>query len=144
MQTPLKTIVDATVVKFESIAHKQWIDKPNPDKWSKLEILGHLCDSAYNNMRRFIISQYEQNNKIYYLQNEWVRIQHYQDMPVDDIILLWKFLNLQLNRIIETMPNELLSNTCDTGKESPNICTLEFLINDYVEHLNHHLHQILD
>lgn len=144
MHTPLRTIIDSTLIKFETIDQNQWAHKPAPDKWSKLEILGHLCDSAYNNMRRFIVSQYEQNNKIYYLQDEWVRIQHYQDMPVDDVILLWKLLNLQLHSIIEAMPNDFLNNTCDTGKDKPNICTIEFLIKDYIDHLNHHLHQIFD
>jgi hypothetical protein len=28
--------------------------KPSPNKWSKKEILGHLCDSANNNIQRLI------------------------------------------------------------------------------------------
>ena len=32
--------------------------KPSPQKWSKKEILGHLNDSALNNIQRFVRVQY--------------------------------------------------------------------------------------
>ena len=34
-------------------------DKPSPVKWSGKECLGHLIDSAQNNIRRFVVAQYE-------------------------------------------------------------------------------------
>ena len=36
-------------------------------------ILGHLIDSAMTNIRRLIITQYQQNEKIVYAQDEWVK-----------------------------------------------------------------------
>jgi hypothetical protein len=33
--------------------------RPHPNKWSKKEILGHLCDSALTNLQRFVRAQYE-------------------------------------------------------------------------------------
>jgi len=35
-------------------------ERPQPHKWSRKEILGHLCDSAINNLERFIKIQYEE------------------------------------------------------------------------------------
>jgi len=32
--------------------------KPNPEKWSKKEILGHLVDSGVNNLKRFTEIQF--------------------------------------------------------------------------------------
>ena len=144
MHTKLKEIVNNSLEKFNSISLEKWTSKPSSDKWSKKEILGHLCDSAYNNMRRFIVTQYQQNDKIYYRQDDWVRIQDYQNVDIHEIITLWKLINYQIARIIEAIPDNLLQNTCDTNPNEQQLVTLEFLMKDYVEHLNHHLDQILD
>jgi hypothetical protein len=52
-----------------------------PGKWSKKEILGHLCDSATNNLHRFINVQFEGQPFAIapYAQNNWVTIQDYQN-----------------------------------------------------------------
>ena len=60
--------------------------KPDPKKWSKKEILGHLIDSAANNDQRFVRAV----NKVAvqfptYDQDDWVRIQRYNGMS-------WSFL----------------------------------------------------
>lgn len=144
MHTKLKEIVNNSLEGFNSISLEKWTSKPSSDKWSKKEILGHLCDSAYNNMRRFIVTQYQQNDKIYYRQDDWVRIQDYQNVDIHEIITLWKLINYQIARIIEAIPDNLLPNTCDTNPNEQQLVTLEFLMKDYVNHLNHHLDQILD
>jgi len=46
--------------------------KPSPSKWSKKELIGHLIDSAHNNLRRFIVAQYEEKPLIKYAQDYWV------------------------------------------------------------------------
>lgn len=136
----LQQIIDDCTKKFKSISEKLWCDKPLPNKWSKKEILGHLCDSAMINIRRFIVSQYEQNNVITYRQDEWVASQDYQSENYQSIILLWKLLNEQIIRIIKKIPREKLNNTCKTPEEH----SIIWLIEDYIKHLNHHLNQILN
>ena len=128
MHTKLKEIVNNSLEKFNSISLEKWTSKPSSDKWSKKEILGHLCDSAYNNMRRFIVTQYQQNDKIYYRQDDWVRIQDYQNVDIHEIITLWKLINYQIARIIEAIPDNLLQNTCDTNPNEQQLVTLEFLM----------------
>ncbi len=135
----LKRIVENQVAKFESISENQWKKKLSDEKWSKKEILGHLCDSAFTNIRRFIITQYKENENIVYDQNHWVKAQNYQNTPILDIINLWKYLNLQIVNIIENIPDELLDNICDTTKSEKQSFTLRFIIEDYINHLNHHL-----
>ena len=39
---------------LEKISEKVASEKPNPKKWSKKEILGHLIDSAGNNQQKFV------------------------------------------------------------------------------------------
>lgn len=144
MTTPLPQIITSSLSKFTAIKIDDWSKKPSPTKWSKKEILGHLCDSAFNNMRRFIVTQYQQNDKIFYLQDDWVRIQDYQNTDVNNLITLWKLLNNQIAIIVESIPDYLLQNTCDTSKDEQQLYTLEFLMNDYVDHMNHHLSQIFE
>lgn len=45
-----------------------------------------------------------------------------------------------LVRLVENMPNENLNRTCSVAG---NLLTLQFLIDDYVVHLEHHLKQII-
>src|SRR5690606_8381114 len=52
--------------------------KPSMDKWSKKEIVGHLIDSAHNNLTRFVVAQFQDNPIIQYDQDLWCRHNYYQ------------------------------------------------------------------
>jgi hypothetical protein len=136
------SLVDQAMIDFENITEKAWNDKPQPSKWSKKELLGHLIDSASNNIRRLIVGQYEQGVKIVYHQDEWVLYQNYQETDIADVKMLWKLLNHQICRVIENIPEEKLQNNCDTGKGKTELHTLSYFIEDYVLHLKYHLKQI--
>ena len=116
--------------------------KTSPEKWSKKEILGHLIDSATNNHQRFVRGQFESNPNIFYDQNKWNAFSYYQQMPKEHLINFWTVYNQHILNLIKRIPDDNLSNTC-TMKDGAE-CSIEFLINDYVVHLEHHLHQIID
>jgi len=97
---------------------------------------------VHTNLRRFIVTQYKQNEKIIYYQDEWVMLQNYQDSDIDEMIILWKGLNQRIIKVISNIPSGKLNNTCDTGKNTIEPQTLEFLITDYVIHLRHHLWEL--
>ncbi|ETT81537.1 DinB family protein [Viridibacillus sp. FSL R5-0477] len=113
--------------------------KPSPTKWSKKEILGHLCDSAIMNIERFIKIQYEKQPYVLptYNQNEWVAKQNYQDTPIEEILTLFYVLNKQIIAIINNIPDEKRAYLCDIGNNE--LKTLEWLIQDYYDHMEHHL-----
>ncbi|MDV3746664.1 hypothetical protein CMU21_02345 [Elizabethkingia anophelis] len=138
----LKTIIDTELKRFEIISEDEWVYKASLEKWSRKEILGHLCDSAFTNIRRFVVTQYKENENIVYDQDEWVKAQNYQNIPAAEVINLWKSLNYQIVHIVENMPDEALQRTCDTSKTTPEILTLEVLIKGYIDHLHHHLKTI--
>ena len=117
-------------------------NKPSPEKWSKKEILGHLVDSAINNLHRLIRIQYEPGVRIVYDQDYWVKIQNYQELDKESVVELWHSLNQQFIRIIKSFPPEKLKLEIDTGKEDVKLHTAEFLITDYLTHMEHHLEQI--
>ena len=135
-------LVNQAMIDFENIPDEAWNNKPQLSKWSKKELLGHLVDSAVNNIRRLVVGQYEQGVKIIYHQDEWVNYQNYQEAAIAEVIMLWKLLNYQISRVIENIPEEKLQNTCDTGKGKIEMHTLSFFIDDYLVHLKYHLNQI--
>ncbi|MEY9868963.1 DinB family protein [Peribacillus sp. RS7] len=130
--------------EFNRMTEKELNHRPMPHKWSKKEILGHLCDSALNNMNRFIKIQYVEQPYVIqsYNQDQWVLVQNYQERPMDEIVNLFCTLNKQIVHIITNTPNDRLSNLCDIGNNQQK--SLEWLINDYLEHMEHHINnQIL-
>jgi hypothetical protein len=115
--------------------------KPSPGKWSKKEQVGHLIDSAQNNIRRFLEAQYQsQPPTIVYNQDEWVALNNYQSWPADELISLWELLNKQVVFILKSMPADKYNNICN--RRDPH--TILWLAQDYNKHLLYHLHRILD
>ena len=75
----IRETVDAFSIKIGMIPEVELSAKSSPSKWSKIEVLGHLIDSAHNNLRRFICGQYESSPpKIIYEQDFWVRANDYE------------------------------------------------------------------
>ena len=111
-------------------------------KWSCKQILGHLIDSAANNHHRFVRAQIEKSLEMPgYTQNEWVATQSYQLRNWNDLVTLWTSYNQHLLHVILTAPVEHLTIPCKVVDDQSG--SLEFLMIDYVAHLQHHLHQIL-
>src|SRR5712672_561100 len=140
----LKTIVKDYSLKIRAISEQEFSAKPTPSKWSKKEVLGHLIDSAHNNLRRFICGQYEASPpKIVYEQDYWVNANAYQKMDAKEVMAMWILINGRIAAVLQQMPTSTYSQACDTGKNSVTLHTLEWLAEDYVKHLKHHLNQII-
>jgi hypothetical protein len=140
----LLQIIEDSTSTFANIPEAGWNAKPDSLKWSKKEILGHLVDSALTNLRRFIMTQYQPGEKIVYHQDEWVELQGYQQAELKELITLWIGLNRQIGHVIQRIPAEKLQLIRDTGKSGIEPHTLEYLIDDYLVHLQHHLAQITE
>jgi hypothetical protein len=136
----LHAVIEQHHSNLLAISEEKMAYKPVPSKWSKKEIMGHLVDSAQNNIRRFIVSQYEDLPLIVYDQDKWVAASGYQTMETADIINLWHLLNKQLASILNQMPAAMMKRQCRAEKPH----TMEWLAQDYFKHLRHHLHQVLD
>jgi len=127
---------------LSAIPEQEFSFKPIADKWSKKEILGHLIDSATNNHQRFVRVQFEDVPVIRYDQNKWNSFSNYQHINSKHLIDFWEIYNKHLLEIIKRIPNENLKKECNTG-EDKNV-TLQWLIEDYVVHLEYHLKQLVD
>jgi len=112
----LKAIISGYSEKLSVLSEDDFSRKSQPEKWSRKEELGHLIDSAHNNLRRFMVAQYEENPKIVYNQNFWVEASNYQHQPSKNMIMLWTYLNYQVCEVLHRMPEKKFSRFCDTGK----------------------------
>jgi DinB superfamily len=136
----LEIIIDLHLPALQLIPESVFSFKPSPAKWSRKEILGHLVDSAQNNIRRFVAAQYEDTPFIVYDQDKWVAIVGYQQWDTKSIIDLWYLLNKQVCAILRNTPTAMYQRQA----QSQEFHTIEWLAEDYVKHLLHHLHVVLD
>ncbi len=123
------------------------------DHWSSKQIIGHLIDSAANNHARFVVGQLK-DDLVFpgYDQDGWVRTNHYQERAWSDLVQLWRAYNLHLHHLMKHADHAKLNTPCTlhtlqeiafktVPKAEP--VTLEYLMKDYVDHMKHHLAQIL-
>jgi len=106
-------------------------------KWSAKEVIGHLIDSAVNNLGRIIRLQIEAGQSLPgYEQMAWVSLQHYAEREWAQVLALWFALNEHVAWTIGRVEQARLANR---GVVAGEPLTLGFLIEDYVAHMEHHL-----
>ena len=118
--------------------------RPAPGKWSKQEILGHLIDSALNNLKRFTdIQALPQPYQVQrYQQDALVMINDYQQLPLEHLLTTWQALNRQIVYLVDRIPPAKLSQLLLLPPAATETKTLEWLIIDYVLHMEHHWRQV--
>ena len=136
----LQALIESYLPLLREASQNDLDDKPSPSKWSKKELIGHLIDSAQNNIRRFIMAQYEESPVIIYNQDQWVAINHYQQWDTKQLINLWYSLNLQIVAILENISPAASQRICMSEASH----TIEWLAQDYGKHLQHHMCQVLN
>ena len=136
LKAAIDELINTNVQSFD------WNNKAAPDKWSAKEVIGHLIDSAQINLQRFVRCTYEENFKLTYEQVEWVAAQHYQNADINDLLALWRSLNLQIIRVLDNYQPDRLWAMCDNSKTGISQHTVGWLAHDYADHLKHHLKQV--
>lgn len=112
--------------------------KTAPVRWSIKEELGHLLDSAANNHQRIVRAQLEEKPAMPgYDGDAWVELHGYQDRDWETLIELWVALNRQLLTAAEAAPKSAWTRTCTIADSAP--LTLQFVFDDYVNHMVHHI-----
>lgn len=125
-----------------SLTNADTSTRPSPKKWSKKEILGHLMDSAGNNHQRFVRAALQGSLTFPgYDQEPLVDLQKFSEMDWSFLVDLWASYNRFLAHVLSVLPAGAAQITCKIGNNPP--ATLEFIAEDYVAHLKHHLNQIV-
>jgi DinB family protein len=148
----LRATVAQVSTRLLAVPESDAARQPAPGKWSSKEIIGHLIDSAANNHLRFVRAQFTTDLvSPGYPQEDFVRVQRYQEAPWAELVTLWRDYNLHLARVIEAMPEDVRQrerreHNLDqiawqpVPREIP--VTLDYFMGDYVAHLHHHLRQV--
>jgi hypothetical protein len=139
----LQALLAMAVPRLQTISESESTEPIAAGKWSRKEILGHLIDSAGNNHQRFVRAQLSGEIRLPgYDQELWVSTQSYRSESWENLVQLWVSFNRHLLHLGTNIPPAKLNSTCFIGDNMP--VTLEFLFIDYVRHVKHHLHQILE
>ncbi len=138
----LRSALESVPTKLAALSEEASSQPITAGKWSRKQVLGHLIDSASNNHQRFVRAQIAAPLVFpAYAQKEWVASQQYQSEPWRDLVALWTSYNRHLLHVIENIPADKHNHVCEIGENDP--VTLAFLVEDYVQHMEHHLDQIL-
>jgi len=147
------TLADATP-RLLAISEHQSETPRAADKWSAKQIIGHLIDSASNNHQRFVRAQFT-DDLIFdgYQQNDWVRVEHFQEKPWQELVQFWQLFNQHILHIMKYAPEDTRTKlrqrhnlhqlASEQIKEDEPV-TLEWFMRDYVDHLKKHLSQIFE
>ena len=119
-----------------------WTEPLTPGKWSRIEILGHLLDSATNNHQRFVRAL-SQNHLEWpgYDQDRHVEVQNFSQANPELLTTLVVSYNHYLADLFRQFPDDKLGTVCQIGNDAP--ITLETLALQYVAHAEHHLKQLV-
>jgi len=139
--TLLRDLLQGVPGRLERLSKETVESRPTPSTWSPKEELGHLLDSAANNHQRIVRAQLEDSPAMPgYEQNRWVAVHAYQRRNWKELIELWQALNRQLLAAAEAVPDSAWSRTLTVAGSEP--LTLQFVFEDYVAHMLHHLQHI--
>jgi hypothetical protein len=139
----LAGVVDEAAARLRAVSDQGAAQRPAPGKWSPKEIVGHLIDSAANNHQRFVRAPQADGGELVlpgYAQDRWVALQDYQGAEWMELIDLWSAYNRHLAHVIRRIPPAAMATACRIGAGEP--VTLRFLVDDYLDHLKHHLRQL--
>jgi hypothetical protein len=141
IQTYLKQVPQA----LQPLTDEEWPAKL-PGKWSRKEQVGHLIDSALNNLKRFTDAQASESSAYIvqrYEKDHLVRVNQYQVLAVEHLLSMWINLNQQILYVVGAIPETMLAHPVVIGPAHESVYTLRWLIDDYVHHLEHHLLTLL-
>ena len=134
-------VIVAGTERLVAITAEDSLGRGEHKGWSKREELGHLIDSAINNYARVIRVQEENDPALPgYAQDTWVERQGYHQRDWQELIALWADMNHHMLNAARRVPATALSRKCTIGGSAP--MTLGFVIEDYVDHMVHHLTHI--
>ena len=149
----LRAAIDESEPLLFALTDSETARRPGSGKWSPREIIGHLIDSASNNHQRFVRAAWQEDLVFPgYEQDGWVELQNYQETAWQELVGLWAAFNRHIARVmaaipeadrVRSRPRHNLHQIAWRAVPESEPATLDYFMNDYVGHLEHHLSQVL-
>jgi hypothetical protein len=142
----IQLLVNNWEPKLSELSNEVITERRNSQNRTIKQILGHLIDSASNNIHRFVHLQYRESplNFPNYASegnnDSWIAIQHYQEEDWQTLIALWKYTNYHVVHVIRHMNAEKLDHVWIASADR-NI-SLREMVTGYLTHFELHLKEI--
>jgi len=142
----LLNLIDEWEPRLSALSEDVITKRRNSQNRTIKQIVGHMVDSASNNIHRIVHLQYQPSPLIFpdYANlgnnDRWIAIQNYQAEKWSDLVQLWKYSNIHIVHVINNVNMDKLENewiTALNGKVS-----LKAMILDYLRHFKLHLNEI--
>ena len=140
----LSELVAETMPWLEGVSGLRAGVAPAVGKWSAKEVVGHLTDSAVNNLARIVrletvLDMDPEVRADNYEQEAWVLAQAYAEKDWLQIVQLWRGLNEHIGWTMRHVSREKLGRICVFPDGQ---VTMGFLMEDYIAHMEHHLRDL--
>jgi uncharacterized damage-inducible protein DinB len=134
--------------KLKKLSQDIISERRNSQNRTIKQIVGHMVDSASNNIHRIVHLQYQVSPLIFpdYANlgnnDRWIAIQNYQEEDWQNLVQLWKYSNLHIIHVINNVNKDKLDNVWISALN--NNVSLKAMIIDYLRHFKLHLNEIDD
>lgn len=142
----LLNLVTEWVPRLLALPEETIVTKRNSQNRSVKQIVGHMVDSASNNIHRIVHLQYQPlplifpNYASHGNNDRWIAIQNYQAEEWHDLVQLWKYVNTHIAHVIRNVDLGKLGTEWVAGPNQ-NV-SLRDMILDYLVHFRAHLEEI--
>ena len=132
--------------KLASLPEDTITNRKNAQHRSIRQIVGHMVDSATNNLHRIIHMHYQKSPVNYpdYANlgnnDRWIAIQNFQEEDWSELIKLWSALNRHMIHMIGQVDESKLEQYWISALNQK--VTLRQMIADYPRHFKLHLNEI--
>jgi hypothetical protein len=144
----IATLIEEWESKLSELSNEVITERRNSQNRNIKQILGHLIDSASNNIHRYVHLQYREsplefpNYASEGNNDRWIAIQSYQTEEWVKMIRLWIYINYHLIHVIRHINPDKLDNVWIAGPGRQ--ISLKDMVIDYLRHLKLHLSEITD
>jgi hypothetical protein len=142
----IATLIEEWESKLSELSTEVITEQKNSQNRTIKQILGHLIDSASNNIHRYVHLQYRESPMEFpnYASegnnDRWIAIQQYQSEEWEKMISLWLNINYHLIHVIRHINPKKIDNVwiAAPGRH----VSLKEMVIDYLRHLKLHLAEI--
>lgn len=135
--------------KLAAIPHDNLQHKTNSQNRTIKQILGHMIDSASNNIHRIVHLQYRvspvdfPNYATLGNNDRWIAIQNYQEENWAHMVQLWKYMHLHIIHVISNIDPGKLDAVWNDNTGHGQV-SLQDMVTDFPRHFELHLAEIDD